>query len=80
MPGSAGRQERAIVVAIVGIPDHLAGDAGRLRGIDMGANLRHTVLGQARQREVMEPRPEIGLVAGDVGIPGFKAYRYRLDS
>src|SRR5215204_1886723 len=55
----AGRDERVFVVDTGGVPDHPAGSAVRLSGVDLGADLDGSVVAHPRQREVLEPGAEL---------------------
>src|SRR5829696_2407479 len=74
---SIGRGERVFMVDASGVPDHPAGSAVRLGGVDLGADLRRTVVAHPRQREVLEPGAEPAVQPGDLFLAGTEADRDR---
>src|SRR5215208_8362915 len=75
---SIGRGERLFVVDAGGVPDHPAGSAVRLGGVDLGADLRRSVVAHPRQREVLEPGAELAPQPRDPFLAGTDADLDRL--
>src|SRR5215218_3092836 len=75
---SIGRGERVFMVDASGVPDHPAGSAVRLGGVDLGADLRRSVVAHPRQREVLEPGAEFAPQPGDFFLAGADADLDRL--
>src|SRR5919112_4298886 len=73
----AGRDERVFVVDAGGVPDHPAGSAVRLGGVNLGADLRRPVVAHPGQREVLEPGAQPAPQPRDLLLAGAEADRDR---